>query len=40
MTIALYIFLALDLIGLIVFVHCMKNAQEIDPNAPFIYGDY
>lgn len=40
MTIALYIFLALVLIGLVVFIHGIHNAQEVDPNEPFIYGDY
>lgn len=40
MTIALYIFLALVLIGLAVFVHGIHNAQEVDPNEPFIRGDY
>ncbi len=40
MTIALYIFLALALIGLVVFIHGIHNAQEVDPNVPFIHGDY
>ena len=40
MTIALYIFLALVLIGLVVFIHGIHNAQEVDPNEPFIHGDY
>ena len=40
MTIALYIFLALVLIGLVVFIHGIHNAQEVDPNVSFIHGDY
>ena len=40
MTIALYIFLALVLIGLVVFIHGIHNAQEVDPHMPFIRGDY
>lgn len=40
MAIALYIFLALVLIGLVAFIHSIHNAQEVDPNVPFIYGDY
>lgn len=40
MTIALYIFLALVLINLVVFIHSIHNAQEVDPNVPFIHGDY
>ncbi len=40
MTIALYIFLALVLISLVVFIHSIHNAQEVDPNVPFIHGDY
>lgn len=38
--IALYIFLALVAIGLVVFIHGIYNAQEVDPNVPFIHGDY
>lgn len=40
MTIALHIFLALVLIALVVFIHGIHNAQEVDPNVPFIHGDY
>jgi len=40
MTIALYIFLALVLISLVAFIHSIHNAQEVDPNVPFIHGDY
>ena len=40
MMIALYIFLALVVIGLALFIYGIRNAQEIDPNEPFLYGDY
>ena len=40
MTIALYIFLVLNIIGLVVFIHGIHNAQDVDPNEPFIHGDY
>ena len=40
MMIALYIFLALVVIGLALFIHGIRNAQEVDPNEPFIHGDY
>lgn len=38
--IALWIFLVLPLISLAVFIHGIHNAQEVDPNVPFIHGDY
>lgn len=40
MSIFIYIYLALVIAGLIVFVHGIKHAKEIDPKEPFIYGDY
>jgi len=40
MTIAFYIFLALVLISLVAFIHGIHNAQEVDPNVPFLRGDY
>ena len=40
MEIVLYVYLILVLIGLITFIHGIKNAQEVDPNVPFIHGDY
>jgi hypothetical protein len=40
MEIALYVYLILVLIGLIAFIHSIKNAQEVNPNEPFIHGDY
>jgi len=40
MAIALYVFLALVLIALVVFIRGIHNAQEVDPNVPFIHGDY
>lgn len=40
MAIALYIFLALVLIGLVVFIHSIHNAQEVDPKEPFLHDDY
>lgn len=40
MAIVLYIILALVLISLAVFIHGIRNAQEVDPKAPFIRGDY
>ena len=40
MAIVLYIFLVLNIIGLVVFIHGIHNAQDVDPNEPFIHGDY
>ena len=40
MMIALYTFLALVVIGLALFIHGIRNAQEVDPTVPFIHGDY
>ena len=39
MEIVLYVYLILVLIGLIAFIHGIKNAQEVDPKEPFIHGD-
>lgn len=40
MQIVLYVYLILVLIGLIAFIHGIKNAQEVDPNETFLRGDY
>lgn len=40
MSIFIYIFLALIIASLIVFVHGIKHAEKIDPKEPFIHGDY
>ena len=40
MIIILYIFLFLASIALILFVHGVITAKEIDPRLPFIRGDY
>ena len=40
MDIALYVYLILVLIGLITLIHGIKHAQEVNPNEPFLKGDY
>ena len=40
LTLILYIVVSLILIGLVLFVHSIKHAQEVDPKEPFIWGDY
>ena len=40
MEVVLYVYLILVLIGLITFIHGIKHAQEVDPNEPFLRGDY
>jgi hypothetical protein len=38
-----YLLIALGLmviLGLIVFVHGIRNAKEVDKNIPFLNGDY
>lgn len=30
----------LVILGLIVFIHGIKNAKEVDKNEPFLKGDY
>ena len=40
MTIVLIIIGSMCLLGLIMFIYGIKHAEEVDPNEPFIYGDY
>ena len=40
MAIGFISFGVLAFIGLCVFIHEIKHAKIVDPNEPFIYGDY
>ena len=40
MAIGLIIFGVLSFIGLCVFIYEIRRAEVVDPNEPFIYGDY
>ena len=39
LTFILYAVVSLVLIGLVLFVHSIKCAEEVDPNEPFLNGE-